>query len=112
MSAQVLGGRETVKVAVVQAASVFMDKKACLEKACDKIIEAGKEGAELIVFPECLDSQPIPIGAWAGTRQPHRPSMMYMQTCKTIPSLSAAEDTDILGKRRPRGRRLCGDGLQ
>ena len=49
MAAQVLGGREQVKVAVVQASSVFMNKKGCLEKACDKIIEAGKEGAELVV---------------------------------------------------------------
>ncbi|MHB9057159.1 MAG: carbon-nitrogen hydrolase family protein [Paludibacteraceae bacterium] len=41
-----------IKVASVQAAPVFMDKKRTIEKFCSLIEEAGKEGAELIVFPE------------------------------------------------------------
>ncbi|MFH1328499.1 MAG: carbon-nitrogen hydrolase family protein [Candidatus Bathyarchaeota archaeon] len=52
MGGKVLGGREKVKVAIVQSPPVFMDKKGCLEKASRKIEEAGKQGAELIVFPE------------------------------------------------------------
>ncbi len=46
------------KAAAVQAGSVFKDKplyfdsKATLSKACDRIAEAGDNGAELIVFPE------------------------------------------------------------
>jgi nitrilase len=50
--------RSIFKAAAVQAAPVlrdsptYIDLQATLEKACDLIIQAGANGAELIVFPE------------------------------------------------------------
>lgn len=44
--------KDTCRVAVVQCAPVMFDKKAGTEKMVELIREAGKNGAELIVFPE------------------------------------------------------------
>jgi predicted amidohydrolase len=49
---KVLGGRKEVKVAVVQTPPVFLDRERTVDRACAKIAEAAKQGAELIVFPE------------------------------------------------------------
>ena len=40
------------QIAAAQATPVFLDREATVEKACQWILQAGKNGAKLIVFPE------------------------------------------------------------
>ena len=47
---------ETIKVAAAQLSPVFLNKEKTIEKACNAILEAGKNGAKLIVFPEAYIS--------------------------------------------------------
>lgn len=45
-----------IKIAAAQLAPVFLNKEKTIEKACEAISEAGKNGAKLIVFPEVFIS--------------------------------------------------------
>lgn len=49
---KVLGGHSSVKVAIVQTSPVYLDRERTLDRACQKISEAARSGAELVVFTE------------------------------------------------------------
>jgi nitrilase len=60
----------TVRVAAVQAASVFLDREASTAKACELIRRAGAEGAQVIAFPEgFIPAHPIWFHFHAATGQ-------------------------------------------
>lgn len=63
----------SVKVAVVQAASILFDRKATIEKACRLIGEAAAQGAKFILFPEAfIPAYPrgLSFGMVVGSRSP------------------------------------------
>jgi len=45
-----------IKVAAAQLSPIFLNKEETVKKACKAILEAGKKGASLIVFPEAFIS--------------------------------------------------------
>jgi nitrilase len=86
-----------LKIAAVQAASVFLDRDACIEKACDLIREAASNGATLAVFPEAFVPG-YPVWAWfiaPGKTHPLRKlySELHLNSI-TIPG----PETDRLGE--------------
>lgn len=54
------------RAAAVQAASVLIDEKATVEKACALIREAADKGAQLVVFPESFIPT-YPFWIWLGS---------------------------------------------
>jgi predicted amidohydrolase len=65
---KVLGGRSSVRVAVLQTPPVYLDLVRSVERACAKIAEAAAHGAELIVFAETwLAGYPYWGEGWGST---------------------------------------------
>jgi len=52
LTKKVLGGKDKVKVAAIQASQIVFNKEKSIEKACRLIKEAGANGAELVAFSE------------------------------------------------------------
>jgi nitrilase len=87
----VLGGREKVKVAIAQKSPVFMNLDASVERAASLILEAGRNGAQLVVFPEAwLAGYPYwtegwdsALPQWAGGR------ILFRDNALVVPSEQA-----------------------
>lgn len=85
---RVLGGRDKVKVAIAQISPAFMNRAACVGRACDAIAEAGRNGAQLVVFPEVwLAGYPYwtegwdsPLQQWAAGR------VLFADNALVVPS--------------------------
>ena len=88
-----------IRVAVVQAASVLMDRRATVEKACRLIEEAAEQGARLVVFPEAfIPAYPwgLRFGTVVGSRTPagRRAWARYWANAVEVPSAA----TEALGQ--------------
>jgi len=88
-----------IKVAVVQAAPVLMDREATVEKAKQLIQEAARQGARLIVFPEAfIPAYPwgVRFGTVVGSRTPagRRAWTRYWANAVKVPSAA----TEALGE--------------
>ena len=86
----------TTRLAAVQAASVFLDREGSVEKACRLIAEAGREGAEIVGFPEgFIPAHPI----WFHFQPASGPVSMQLaaKLFKNAVEVPSAE-TDALGQ--------------
>ncbi len=91
---KVLGGRSSVKVAIIQTPPVYLDREKSVAKACAKIAEAAKQGAELVVFTETwLSGYPYWGEGWESKLQDWLPvRVRFYDNAILIPS----EDTERL----------------
>ncbi len=97
MSKKILGGKEKVKAAVVQASPVFMDKGKTIEKACTLIREAGRNHAELVAFSEAFIPG-YPAYYTVGYETPPHEWTDYMIALQENSVVIPSDDTRILGE--------------
>jgi nitrilase len=116
---------EKVTVAAVQAAPVFLDRDATVEKACGLVDEAARQGARLVVFPESFVPT-YPDWIWRLTPWELRASALYARLFDQA-MVVGDRATEVLGaaarrngcyvsigvnEREPRGSTLYDTQLQ
>ncbi len=102
----------SVKVAVIQAASILFDRDRSVEKACRLIDEARGQKARLILFPEAfIPAYPrgLGFGTVIGRRSPagRRTWQAYWENAIDVPSPS----TEALGKAAREAKAYVGIGV-
>lgn len=103
-SQKVLNGHPAVKVAIVQAAPVFFDREATIDKACAKIAEAAGQGAQIIVFSEAwVSGYPYwgegwesRVGDWMNVRGRFYDSTLLLESDDTARLRAAAAKADAV----------------
>lgn len=90
---------KNARVAVIQAASVIMDREASTEKAVSLTLEAGEKGANIVVFPEAfIPAYPrgLSFGATVGSRsiEGRKDWFRYWNNSVPVPS----QTTERLGE--------------
>jgi len=93
---------DKVKVAAAQVAPVFMDKEATIDKACSTIEEAGKGGAQLLVFSETfIPGYPYwrglqPISRWSDLMVEYQKNSLEIPSGDTDVLCDAAREADLI----------------
>jgi len=77
-----------VKVAAVQAAPVFLDTEATVDKACSLIAEAARNGAQLVAFPEVFVSG---YPYWSWIMSPVQGSPWFDKLCRSAIEIPGPE---------------------
>ncbi|TFL14814.1 carbon-nitrogen hydrolase family protein [Pusillimonas caeni] len=77
-----------VKVAAVQAAPVFLDTEATVDKACALIAEAARNGAQLVAFPEVFVSG---YPYWSWIMSPVQGSPWFDKLCRSAIEIPGPE---------------------
>jgi nitrilase len=90
----------TFKVAAVQAAPVFLDTHATIDKACSLIREAASNGAALVVFPEVfVPAYPY----WSWVVSPVAASPWFQKLCEAAIEVPGPEIARIAQAARDNG---------
>src|SRR5690242_12623350 len=91
---KVLGGRKSVQAAVVQTAPIYLNREKSVDRACEKIQEAARHGAEIIAFTETwLAGYPYWGEGWGSQLRDWLPvRVQFYDQALLIPS----EDTERL----------------
>lgn len=90
---------QNVRVSVIQAAPIIMDRDATIDKAVSLIKQAGEKGAQIVVFPETfIPAYPrgLSFGTVIGSRTENGRKDWYRYWENSIPVPSEA--TDQLGE--------------
>jgi nitrilase len=92
-------GAESLRAAVVQAASIPFDTPACIDKACTLVADAAATGAQLIVFPEAFVAgypKGLGFGLVVGARDAagREEFRLYLEAAIAVPG----PETDRLGR--------------
>ena len=105
---KVLNGHPAIKVAIVQTAPVFLDRDKTIDKACVKIAEAAREGAQVIVFSEAwISGYPYwgegwesRVGDWMDVRGRFYDSTLLVDSDDTARLCAAAARANAFDRAR------------